>query len=199
MTLKIDATRPFYAVVGAGDLAVEHARSYARTYATDVSSRFAKVELEPKALRDQARTVVVARVDELTKDAKQAQAKLEARVADLQADAKALPAKVESFTNETVAELTGAYGDLAARGKDLVKRIRKQQATKDTKAAAKTTVAKAKTAKTQTAKTARAAKPAVKKTASTAKSATKATGTSATKTASSATEAVTDAAEKIGN
>jgi len=188
MTLKIDATRPFYAVVGAGDLAVEHARSYARTYATDVSTRFAKVELEPKALRDQALTVVVSRVDELTKDAKKAQAKLETRVADLQSDAKALPGKVESFTNETVAELTGAYGDLAARGKDLVKRIRKQQATKDTKAAAKTTVAKAKTAKT-----------AVKKTASTAKSATKATSTSATKTVSSATEAVTDAAEKIGN
>lgn len=196
MTLKIDATRPFFAVVGAGDLAVEHARSYARTYATDVSTRFAKVELEPKALRDQALTVVVSRVDELTKDAKKAQAKLETRVADLQSDAKALPGKVESFTNETVAELTGAYGDLATRGKDLVKRIRKQQATKDTKADAKATVSKAKAAKTQTAKT---AKPAVKKTAATAKSATTATSTSATKTASSATEAVTDAAAKIGN
>jgi len=184
MTRKIDATRPFYAVVGAGDLAVE----FARTYATDVQTRFAKVELEPKALRDQARTIVVGRVDELTKDAKQAQVKLEARFADLQADAKVLPAKVESFTNETVAELTETYGDLAARGKDLVKRLRKQQSTKNTKAAAKTTVAKAKTAKT-----------AVKKTASTAKTATKATTTSAKKTASASTEAVTDAAEKIGN
>lgn len=192
MTLKIDATRSFYAVVGAGDLAVEHARFYA----TDVQTRFAKVELEPKALRDQALTVVVTRVDELTKDAKQAQAKLEARVADLQADAKALPAKVESFTNETVAELTETYGDLATRGKDLVNRIRKQQATKDAKAAGKTTVAKAKTAKTQTTK---AAKASVKKTASTAKTATKATSTSAKKTASATTEAVTDAAEKIGD
>jgi len=187
MTLKNNATRPFYAVVGAGDLAVEHARSYARTYATDVSTRFAKVELEPKALRDQALTVVVARVDELTKDAKKVQAKLETRVSDLQTDAKALPAKVESFTNETVAELTEAYGDLATRGKDLVKRLRKQQATKSTKTATKTTVTKAK------------AKPAVKKTAATAKTATKATVTPAKQAAAATTEAVSNAAEKIGN
>ena len=63
---KIDATRPFYAVVGAGDLAVELARSTA----TDVQTRFAKVELEPKSLRDQAVTIVATRTEELTKDAK---------------------------------------------------------------------------------------------------------------------------------
>lgn len=188
MTLKIDATRPFYAVVGAGDLAVEHAR----TYATDVQARFAKVELEPKVLRDQARTIVVARVDELTKDAKEAQA------------------KVESFTNDTVAELNETYGDLAARGKDLVNRIRKQQATQDAKAAGKTTVAKAKTAKTQTAKSAKASAStaeqaantttsAAKKTGSTAKRNIKATSTSAKKTASATTKAATDAAEKVGD
>jgi heparin binding hemagglutinin HbhA len=170
MTRKIDATRPFYAVVGAGDLAAE----YARTYATDVQTRFANVELEPKALRDQARTIFVGRVDDLTKDAKEAQAKL------------------ESFTNETVAELTETYGDLAARGKLLVNRIRKQQSTKDAKAAGKTTVAKAKTAKTQTVKSAAAAK-------KTASSATKATGTSAKKAASATIEAVADGAAKIGN
>ena len=50
MTRKIDATRPLYAVVGAGDLAVE----YARKSTADVQARFAKIELEPKALRDQA-------------------------------------------------------------------------------------------------------------------------------------------------
>lgn len=206
MTRKIDATRPFYAVVGAGDLAVE----FARTYATDVQARIAKVELEPKALRDQARTIVVSRVDELAKDAKEAQAKLESRVADLQAEAKTLPAKVESFTNETVTELNDAYGDLAARGKVLVNRIRKQQATKDAKAATKTTVAKAKTAKTQTSKSAKATSTtakqaastttsAAKDTATTAKSATKATTTSAKKAASATTEAAADAANKVGN
>jgi heparin binding hemagglutinin HbhA len=206
MPLKIDATRPLFAVVGAGDLAVE----FARTYATDVQTRFAKVEIEPKALRDQARTVVIARVDELAKDAKEAQAKLEARVAGLQADAKTLPGKVESFTNETVAELNETYGDLAARGRDLVNRIRKQQATQDAKAAGKSTVAKAKTTKTQATKSATASSTAAKKTAktatatakktgATAKSSAKATGTSAAKTASAGTQAVTDGASKVGN
>ena len=51
---KFDATTPFYAAVGAGDLAV----SFARTAAADVQARFAKVELEPKVLRDQAVTLV---------------------------------------------------------------------------------------------------------------------------------------------
>jgi polyhydroxyalkanoate synthesis regulator phasin len=206
MTLKIDAKRPFYAVVGAGELAVE----YARTYASDVQTRIAKVDIEPKALRDQARTVVVARVDELTKDAKQAQAKLEARVAELQADAKTLPGKVETLTNEAVVELTETYGDLAARGKDLVARIRRQQATQDAQAAVKGTVTRAKTAKTQTTKSAQATagtakksasatKSAAKTTGSTAKRTTKATGTSAKKAASATGQATTDAASKVGN
>ena len=78
MAVKIDATRPLYAVVGAGDLAVE----LARTAANDVTSRFAKVELQPKALRDQARTVVSTRIDVLAEDAKGAQAKVESRLAE---------------------------------------------------------------------------------------------------------------------
>ena len=207
---KIDATRPFYAVVGVGDLAVE----YARTTATDVQARFSKVELEPKALRDQARTVVVSRVDELAEGAKGAQAKFEARAADFQSDAKKLPAKVESFVNETVAEATETYEDLAARGKDLVARIRRQQATQDAKAAANTTAAKAKTAKTQTSNSAQGSGTAVKNSAqnaaktgtaaakntgSTAKRNVKATSTSAKKTASATTRATTDAASKVGN
>ena len=199
MTRKIDPTRPLFAVVGAGDLAVELARGYA----TDVQARFANVEVEPKVLRDQARTLVAGRVDELAKEAKVAQTRIEARVAVLQADAKAFPARVESFKNETVAELNDTYGDLAARGKDLLNRIRKQQATKDAAAAGRTTVAKAKTTKTQTTKSAKAsagtAKQAAKKTGSTAKRNTKATSTSAKKAASATTQAAGDASEKIGS
>ena len=185
---KIDATRPFYAGVGVVDVAVE----FARTRATDVQSRFGKVELEPKALRDQARTVVVSRVDELTEGAKEAQAKLEARAADFQTDAKKFPAKVESFVNETVAEATETYEDLAARGKDLVSRIRRQQATQDAKAAGNTTAAKTKTAKTQATKSAQS-------TGTTAKRNVKATSTAAKKTASATTRATTDAASKVGD
>lgn len=203
-TLKID--RPFYAVVGAGDLAIE----LARTAASDVQARFAKVELEPKALRDQARTVVAARVDELADSAIKAQAGFEERVAELRVDAKALPSKVETYVNEAVAEFNETYGDLAARGQDLVNRIRRQQSTRDAQAAAQNTVANAKTAKTQTAKSASAStdtakkaagttKSAAKKTGATAKRNTKATSTSAKKTVSASTKAATDAAAKVGD
>jgi len=199
MTLKIDATRPFYAFVGAGDLAVELARSYA----TDMQARFAKVELQPNTLRRQARSMVVARVDELAEDAKEAQARLEARVADLQADAKALPSTVETYVNDAVAELNETYGELAVRGRDLMNRVRKQQATQDAKAAAQTTVAKAKTTKTQTGKAAKSssstAKKAAKKTSATAKRNTKATTTSAKRTASSSAKAASSAAAKVGD
>jgi len=187
---KLDATRPLYAAVGVGDLAVE----FARTAATDVQARISKVDLP--------------------EDAKGAQAMFEARVADFQSDAKKLPAKVESFVNETVAEATETYDDLAARGKNLVNRIRKQQATQDAKAAGNTAVAKAKTAKTQTSKSAQNSGTAVKNSAqntaqttasaardtgSTAKSNVRATTTSAKKTAEATTRATTDAASKVGN
>ena len=181
MTRKIDATRPFYAVVGAGDLAVE----LARTYTADVQARVSKIELEPQALRDQAVTVVSSRIDELGKDAKEART------------------QVEAYVNETVTEVTEAYGDLANRGRELVARIRRQQATQDAKAAAKTTKAKAKTAKTQTTKsaksTAKSTRAAAKETADTAKTSAKSTFTAAEKSAEATTRAVADGAEKVGD
>ena len=185
---KFDATTPFYAAVGAGDLAV----NFARTAAHDVQTRISGLELEANALREQARTVLVSRVDELNKDV---QARIEARVTALQADAKALPSRVEALLNERVGDLNITYADLAARGKILVDRIRGQQATKDTKAAAKTTVAKAKTTGTQAAKTAKTAK----RSSTAAKSSAKATGTAAKKTATAAKKATEDAAEKSGD
>lgn len=217
MAPKIDATRPFYAVVGAGDLAV----NYARTAATDVQARFAKVERDPKALREQALTRFNTRVEELTGDAKdaqtkleerakEAQKKLEGRLSTLQADAKSLPNKVEGYVNDAVAEVVEAYGELAVRGQALVTRIRTQQATKEAKGAARSTVTRAKTAKTQTTKSARSTagtakksagttKQAAKKTGATAKRSTKATTTSAKKAASSTSEAAGEAAKKVGD
>jgi len=188
--VNFTAPRPFYVAVGAADLAV----ALARTAATDVQTRLAKVDFEPKALREQGRTIVGTRVDELNKGAKDAQARFEARIADLQKEAKAFPGKVEAIVNEYVAELGGTVEDLnkqydvlAVRGRELVARIRRQQATQDLEAEAKKTVAKAKTTATQT-----------KKTASTAKKSAKATSTSAKKTASAAKKATEDAADKTG-
>jgi heparin binding hemagglutinin HbhA len=103
------------------------------------------------------------------------------------------------------ASATDAYGDLVKRGQTLVGRIRRQQSTQDTVAAAEATVAKARTTKTQATaaakKTSSAAKkstPAAKKRAA-AKSSAKATRTSARKTVSSASRALTDAAAKVGD
>jgi len=173
------ATRPLYAAVGAGDLAV----AFARSAAGDVQTRLAKIELQPKTLRD-----------ELGKGAKDAQTRLETRVAELQKEAQAFPGKVEALVNgylaalnDTVEDLNKQYLDLAVRGNELVVRIRRQQATQDLKTETKKTVSKAKTTATQT-----------QKAGSTAKRSAKATGTTAKKSASAAKKATGDAAAKTG-
>jgi heparin binding hemagglutinin HbhA len=160
-TTKANPIRPFYAAVGGVDVAV----AVARTGLTDVQTRLAKVEREPKAL-----------------------------VGQVQAEAKALPARVEAKISELVADLNGTvedlnkqYVDLAVRGKNLVGRIRRQQATQDLKADTKKTVSKAKTGTTQ-----------AKKATSTARSSAKSTGTAAKKTATTAKKATTNAAAKTG-
>lgn len=184
---KLDPSRPFYAAVGVADLTVEVARSAA----AEAQRRLAQVDLEPRVLRDQAFTVVGARVD------------------DLQGEAKALPANVSTYVNTTISEVTDAYGGLAARGKGLMSRIRGQQATQEARSAGRSTVTRAKTAKTQTAnsasETARTAKKsagttktAAKKTGTTARRNAKATGTSARKTTSASTKAASAAARKTG-
>ena len=179
-TARTNPIRPLYAAVGGVDAAVAAARTgltEAQTRLADVQTRLSHVDVEPKALVGQGRTLVVARVDELQKAA------------------NALPARVEAKINELVAELGGTvedlnkqYVELAVRGQGLVARIRRQQATQDLKAEAKKTATRAKTTTTQ-----------AKKAASTAKSSAKATGTSATKTAGAAKKATQEAADKTGN
>ena len=201
--IKTEAARPLYAGVGVTDLAVSAVRDYVADVQKkfggvqkDVQARITGFEFEPKSLRDQAVTVVSARVDALSKDAKARRAAIEARVAELQADARTIPTTV-----------TGTYAELAKRGETLVERIRKQQATKDAKAAAATTTAKAKTTKTQAKKagsttakkTAKKASTTAKKTSTAPKSSAKATATAAKKTAASTAQAATDAAEKVGD
>ena len=168
------ATKTLYAGAGVADLAVETLREYladvqkkvtgvqkdVTTRVEDVQKRATKLELQPAALREQAITVVNARVDALTKEAKARRAAIEARVAELQAEAKAYPAKVQSrLVNDNVETAGDTYDELVKRGEVLVARIRRQESTQATKRAAATTTAKAKTTKTQAAK-------ATKKTAS---------------------------------
>jgi heparin binding hemagglutinin HbhA len=225
--LKTEATKPLLATVGVTDLAVEVVRDFvSETQARlagvqkDVTARVADAQknlANPKVLREQAVTVVNARVDALTTDAKARRKAIEARVTELQAEAKAYPAKVQTLVDDNVTVATDTYTDLVKRGESLVGRIRRQESTKATVKSARTTVSKAKTTTTQakkatttattqaktvakkTATTAKtSAKPAAKKAAAT-KSSAKATVTAASNTATAAVAAVTDAADKLGD
>ena len=111
-----------------------------------------------------------ARVEELTKDAKDAQAKFEARVAELQKDAKDLPAKVQKQLEDAVKELADTYADLAARGEKFVAAIRKDGVKAVTAKPSKKASVKKAAAKKAPAKKA-AAKKAPAKKATTAKKA----------------------------
>ena len=171
--IRTEATRPLYAGVGVTDLAVELVREYVadvqKRFAgvqKDVQARFSDLELEPKALREQAVTVVSSRVDALSKDAKARRAAVEARVAELQ-----------SALNENVSTVGDTYADLAKRGEGLVGRIRRQESTKATVSSAKSTTAKAKTTKTQAGKATKTTKTAAKKTAKKATSTAKKSST----------------------
>ncbi|TCC27936.1 hypothetical protein [Kribbella speibonae] len=169
---------PFYAIAGAGDLAVEKVRAVGE----DVTARFAK--LDQKNLQT-----------ELTKELTKAQAELTKRFEAIVADARTAPAKLRELPKTAQAGFTvvlgqaeETYEDLAGRGKDLVERIRHQQATEDLVSTAKTTVSKAKATRTT-----------AKKTATSATRNVKATATSARKTAKAAAKAAESAADKVGD
>lgn len=231
--LKTEATKTLYAGAGVVDLAVETVREYvadvqkklvelqkdASTRLEGVQKSVKDLSFEPKTLRTQVETVVNARVEALTDEAKARRAAIEKRVAELQGEARSQVTSVRKQLDETTTTATAAYADLAKRGEVLVGRIRNQESTKATAKAAGTTTAKAKTTSTQAKKTtATAAKKsttaAKKSTASAKKAATapakaakkspakssaKATGTAAKKTVANAAAATTEAAAKVGD
>jgi hypothetical protein len=187
--IRTEATRPFYATVGATDLAVE----VARNYVTELQGRVADVQkkvadFEPKSLNDRAVAEFNGRRGALTKDARDAQARLqgrlkdlqaelkdaqtrlEARVAELQADAKALPAKVQADVKDLLAEATRAYEDFTRRGEGVVARLRKLELKVDVDPKATRTTVSAEAKETTGAKKAPAKKTTAKK--ATAKKAT---------------------------
>jgi len=174
--IKSEAARGLHAGVGAADLAIETVKEYVveaqkrfEGYQKDAqkalgSAQKSARDFDPKALRSQATTVVTARVDELSKDAKARRAAIEKRVAELQDDA-------QKFVVGNVETASGTYADLAKRGEKVVKRIRKEtsavadpgpvqkstgETTTATKAPAKKTTAKKAPAKKAPAKKATA-------------------------------------------
>ena len=179
--LKSEAVKPLFAVAGATELAVDFARGYASEAQKSAQGRIdaaqarvTKVDFrDTKTLQAQAREALNARVEELTKDAKEAQARFEARVAELQKDAKDFPAKVQKQLEDAVKELADTYADLAARGEKFVAAIRKdgvkavtaKPVTKTAKKAPAKAAAKRAPAKKAAAKRAPAKKAAPKKSA----------------------------------
>ncbi len=129
---KSSAINPLYAVAGAYEVAFEFARGYAVEAQKNATKRYnnvqkqlGKIEREPKALQDQAVSVVNERVEELQKEAKDAQSKFETRVNELQDEAKALPKKLQTEIDDAVTELAKTYADLVDRGEKIVTAIRK--------------------------------------------------------------------------
>lgn len=126
---KFDATKSFYAYVGAGDLAVEKLRKVA----TDLHGRLEDVR--GRGVSD----TVVGRLDALSKDAKEAQTKIEGRFAELQtelpkqaearfAELKALPDRLEALlqelqTDELTAKAQKTAAELQNEAKSLLSKF----------------------------------------------------------------------------
>ena len=119
VTKSVDTT-PLYAVVGVTDLAVEKVR-----------------DARVRAIA--ARTELAAQI---------APAKVQGRATDAFTAVKELPSLAINQGVVVGGKVTEGYENLAARGKDLVTRIKNQKATKDLVAQAETTVAQAKGAVT---------------------------------------------------
>jgi hypothetical protein len=201
-------TRPIYAGVGVTDRVVEIVRETVadvqkRVHQAqqDISKTVGGLDYQPRALREQATKAVSAGVDTLAKDAEARRRALEQSLGDLQSDAKNVPVRVQQLVGDQVATAGETYDELVRRGETVVGRIRRQQSTRETAAAAQTTVAKARTTRTQATRAAKQSASTARKTArkSPAKSSAKATGTSARKTAAAAATAATDAAAKLGD
>jgi hypothetical protein len=173
--IKTEAQRGLHAGVGAADLALETVKEYfaeaqkrfegyqkdAQKALSSAQKSVKDFEFQPKALRDQATTVVNTRVETLSKDAKARRLAVEKRVAEFQAEAQ----KVVTSNVETA---SGTYETLAKRGEKVVKRLRKETAsTVDPgpvqKSTGATKTAKKAPAKKATAKKAPAKKAAAKK------------------------------------
>jgi heparin binding hemagglutinin HbhA len=148
----ITRSKPFYVVAGAGDLAVKTVRQ--------VPARISAVRIEPKDVRS--------------------------AVSTLQAETVALPAKAQTAAVEAAVEVAdradAVYTELLSRGRTVVGRIRRQQATQDLKRDAATTARRTKAASTTAKKGAADTATAAKATRTTARKAA-ASGTRSAKTA----------------
>jgi heparin binding hemagglutinin HbhA len=173
--MTITKSKPFYAVAGAGDLAVKALR--------EVPNKLSQLWVDPK---DVASTITVVQT--------------EAKTIPYRAQNVAVV-----LVGETVGLADAVYGDLVARGRRISNRIRRQKSTQELKAQASTTVRRTKAVKTTAKKSAGSTRTAVrgatttaKKRASATTKATRSATTAARKTAAAAAQATVDGAQKVG-
>jgi predicted transcriptional regulator len=206
--LKAEAVKPLYAVAGATEVAYEFARGYtaeaqkqAQERLADVQKSVSKIERDPKALQGQAVSLVNARIDELQKDAKDAQAKFEARVTELQKEARGLPKKVQNEIDDAVTELAKTYADLVDRGEKIVAAIRKdgvKAVTAVRKAPSQSTVVRRERAKVAADKPSNSSRP-VKKSATKKPVAKKTPAKTAAKKTTAAKKSASSTAKKAAS
>ncbi|HEX6921792.1 MAG TPA: hypothetical protein VF314_16365 [Actinomycetes bacterium] len=174
--MTITKSKPFYAVAGAGDLAVKKLR--------EVPTRLQTIKVDRKGIEDTISTLQV-----------------ETKALPAKAQTVAI-----GLVGDVAERAEGVYGDLITRGRSVVTRIRRQKSTQDLKAQASTTVRRTKAATTTAKKAAASTKSSARGTATTAKKSAAATkkaaktaATSAGQTATAATQAAADASDKVGS
>ena len=171
----ITHSKPFYVAAGAGDLAVKAIR--------EVPTRLTSLMVGPG---DVVRAVTT-----------------------VGAETAALPAKAQTVASGVAADVSGradaVYDELLTRGRRVVRRIRRQQATEDLKKQATTTVRRTKATATTARKSAAETRTATKRATTTARTratttrtVAKGAATSARKTAKAAASAAADSEAKVG-
>ena len=172
--IKTQATKPLYAGVGATDRAVKAIRgavSETQKRLDDVQRNVKNIDLEPKALRDQAVTRLSGLQAEATSTVTDAYGHLVSRGEGL----------VTRIRRQESTKATAA----SAQTTTAKAKTTRTQATKATKSTAK--------------KTSTPARKTAAKKSTAPKSSAKATATAAKKTAANATQAAGDAAAKVGD
>jgi polyhydroxyalkanoate synthesis regulator phasin len=152
---------PLQAMVGAGDLAVEKIRA-AREELTHRSANF-----DPKAFREQAQATINERVEALQTEMQAAPEQIKALPEKAQAlpeKAQEWPAKAQALFADLVSTAFSTYGDLAGRGKTVIKSVRGETVIEHKPVSRPTTAAKKPAAKKPAAKRTATKKPAAKKT-----------------------------------
>ena len=171
--IKTEAVNPLYAVAGVTELAVEFARGYAteaqkQAGAPQPTSRpaSARSTASPRPSRARPSRWSTPASTSSARTPRTRRRKSRPASPSSRRRPRRFPAKVQAQLDETVADLTRAYGDLADRGEKLVAAIRKdgvKAVTAVRKAPAKSTVARRQAAKKGAAKKAPASNAAATK------------------------------------